>query len=139
MKPAETVLEFVDAVNRQHIDKMIGMMTPDHLFTDSLGKEIPDRRSMRDAWLCYFRMVPDYAIEVREVYTSKKSVVAVGTATGTYSKDGKSLPENRFTIRAAWRAVVERDRICEGQVLADNLPRRDLMAATADITAERTG
>ena len=137
MKPTETALEFVDAVNHQHIDKMVGMMTPDHLFTDSLGNSIPGRRAMRDAWLGYFRMVPDYQIEVRETFVKGRVVLAVGTAGGTFVPEGSTSGEERFNIQAVWRAVVERDRISAWQVFADNEPLRALIQASQNAASSQ--
>ena len=127
MTPAETVLEFIRAINARHVDKIVGMMTPDHQFTDSLGNEIPSRRAMRDAWLGYLEMVPDYAIDVEEVVENGTTVVALGKASGTYSPDGCLDPRNRWSMTAAWRATVSGDRIHRWQVYADNQPLRRLM------------
>ncbi len=136
MRPTETVREFVDAINHQHIDKMMGMMTPDHLFTDSLGNEIPGRRAMRDAWLGYFTMVPDYSITIQETLSDDRTVLVVGSARGKYKLHGQARDENTFTINAVWRAVIERDRICEWQVFADNKPLRDLMRVSDEQTTK---
>lgn len=127
MTPSETVLEFIRAINERHVDKIVGMMTPDHKFTDSLGNEIPSRRAMRDAWLGYLDMVPDYAIEVEDVAEMGTTVVAVGKASGTYSPDGCLDPRNQWSINAAWRATVMGDRIHRWQVYADNHQLRSLM------------
>ena len=129
MEPTETVLEFVKAINAQHIEKMVGMMTPDHCFIDSMGNRIPNRRAMRDAWLSYFKMIPDYRIEVSEAYASGSSVVVVGTASGHFSRDGRIEPENRWQVPAAWRGLVEGTRISEWQAFVDNEPLRRIMRA----------
>lgn len=127
MQPTETVLEFVDAVNHQHIDKIIGMMTPDHLFTDSLGNQIPGRRAMRDAWLGYFKMIPNYEITIDETFVDGRVVLAVGSARGDYAGPLDIGEDNTFAICGVWRAIVERDRIREWRVFADNKPLRDLI------------
>ncbi len=139
MLPTETVLEFVDAVNHQHIDKMIGMMTPDHLFTDSLGNQIPGRRAMRDAWLAYFNMVSDYKILIKETFVKDRVVLAVGSAQGEYSTPCHGSDETNFEISGVWRAVVERDRIREWRVFADNKPLRDLILSHEEDSADNGG
>ncbi|MBI4703591.1 MAG: nuclear transport factor 2 family protein [Deltaproteobacteria bacterium] len=131
MTPIETALAFVDAINRQHIDKLVGLMTPDHRFTDSLGKVIPGRRHMRDAWLGYFAIVPDYNIVVAETYADQSRVVVIGTASGTYSRDGELRLENRWVIPAAWRAVVDGDRVAEWNAFVDHEPLREAMRRAA--------
>jgi hypothetical protein len=109
------------------VDKIIGLMTPDHCFTDSLGNEIPSRRAMRDAWLGYLEMVPDYRIDVEEVFEKEDSVVIVGKASGTYSPDGCLDPRNRWSMTAAWRGKVKQGRVHRWQVFADNQPLRGLI------------
>jgi ketosteroid isomerase-like protein len=127
MRPSEIVMQFVEAVNDQHIDKMVGLMTPDHRFVDSLGKEIPGRRAMRDAWLGFFDIVPDYTITVEETLEHAQTVVILGKAGGTYSKDGDLPPQNCWQVPAAWKAVVDGARITEWRAFVDNEPLRRLM------------
>ena len=129
MSPTDTVLEFVKAINAQHMEKMVGMMTPDHCFIDSEGSRIPNRRAMRDAWMGYFKIVPDYRIEVSESFAEGPVVVVVGTAGGHFSRDGSIAPQNRWQVPAAWRAVVDGNRIAEWQVFVDNQPLRRIMLA----------
>jgi ketosteroid isomerase-like protein len=132
MTPTETVLEFVRAINARHIDKIVGMMTPDHTFVDPGGNAIPGRRAMRDAWLGYFEMVPDYLIEVEESLAAGQTVVVLGAASGTYSKDGCLDPRNHWDAPAAWRAEVEDERISRWQVFADLEPLRRIMRTSGD-------
>ena len=127
MTPTETVREFIAAINEHHIDKMVSMMTPDHTFVDSLGKVIPTRRAMRDAWLGFFEIVPDYTMTIAETMAEAQSVMAVGSASGTYAKDGELLPQNAWKVPAAWRAVTSGDRISTWQAFVDNEPLRRIM------------
>lgn len=127
MSPTEVVLAFIDAINSQSIDRIVGLMTPDHLFTDSLGKEIPGRRYMRDAWLGYFKLVPDYRITVAETFAEGDRVVVVGRAGGTFSPDGQLRPENRWQLPAAWRGRVDGHRVAEWNAFVDHEPLREAM------------
>jgi hypothetical protein len=72
-------------------------------------------------------MNPDYTVAVRETYCSDQAVVVVGSASATYSKDGTVAPENRWSVPAAWRAVVHDRRISEWQAFVDNEPLRRVM------------
>lgn len=56
------------------------------------------------------------------------AVVGVGTAGGTISADGQLLARNRWKIPAAWRAVIERGKVKEFRVYADNKPVYDILA-----------
>ncbi len=52
----------------------------------------------------------------------------LGTAQGTYARDGKLLPENKWSTPAAWRAQIKGSLVAEWRVYADNEPIRKLMA-----------
>lgn len=125
MSSAETVALFVSAINRRSIDDMIAMMTPDHLFVDSMGREILGRLAMREAWLEYFRLIDGYRIEVEEVFEKGTRVVVIGRAHGIcWTEDGDA----RWSVPAAWQAITERDRIREWRVFADSHPLYELMS-----------
>ncbi len=119
--------EFVHAINRQDIDALASLMTPDHTFIDSLGNTVAGRDRMRAGWTGYFGMVPDYSISIEESYGDGDVVVLLGVAQGTYkSKDGLSQ-ENRWHTPIAVRARVEDGLVAEWHVYADNEPLRALM------------
>jgi hypothetical protein len=45
----EAALKFLDGIN-QHVDKLAGCMTEDHVFIDSLGHTVNGREKMRAGW-----------------------------------------------------------------------------------------
>jgi uncharacterized protein (TIGR02246 family) len=118
---------FVDAINRQDVEGLAGLMTPGHRFVDSLGGVTEGREKMRAGWVGYFKMVPDYSIVVEETYVAGPIVVMLGMAGGTYTTDGELKAENRWETPAAWKAVVEGGLVAEWRVYADNEPMRELM------------
>lgn len=118
---------FVRAINSQNVDALAALMTPGHIFIDSLGNTIAGRDKMRAGWAGYFGIVPDYSINVEESFDDGLVVVLLGMARGTYkSKDG--LPEeNRWQTPVAIRARMEDGHVAEWRVYADNEPLRALM------------
>ena len=124
----EVALEFVDAINRQSIPDVAKLMSKNHVFVDSLGNVVEGREKMEQGWAAYFRMVPDYMVMIEETYAHGPVVVMLGTARGTYTRDGKLLPENKWQTPAAWRATVQNGQVTEWRVYADNEPIRRLMA-----------
>ncbi len=76
--------EFVRAINRQDIDALASLMTPDHTYIDSLGDTVAGRDRMRAGWAGYFSMVPDSSITIEESYGDGDVVVLLGVAQGTY-------------------------------------------------------
>jgi uncharacterized protein (TIGR02246 family) len=114
--------EFVEAINRQDAEALAGLMTEGHRFTDSLGSVVTGRERMREGWRGYFRMVPDYRIEIAETLSEGVVVVMLGVAGGTYAPAGE-----RWTTPTVVRARVDDGKVAEWQVYADNEPVRRLM------------
>jgi ketosteroid isomerase-like protein len=140
---------FVAAINRQDVGALAELMTPAHRFIDALANVVEGREKVRAAWVGYFRMVPDYRIDVVESYWSKEpgisdpsippsllsrfalddgsSVVLLGMARGTFAPDGALKPENRWETPVALRALIVNGKVAEWRVYADNEPMRRLM------------
>ena len=138
----EVARRFVEAINRQDVNALTELMTPNHQFTDSLGNTVRGRDSMREGWKLYFQMVPDYQLQVVETYVNESAVVMLGIAGGTYSHgfesvratgmpivlpDGTSKFMNKWQTPAAVRAKIEDGLVAEWQIFADNEPIRKLM------------
>jgi limonene-1,2-epoxide hydrolase len=139
---AESVAHaFVRAINRQDVDALAALMTPDHRFVDSLGTAVEGREAMRAGWAGYFRMVPDYSIAVEETICDPPVVVMLGMAQGTYHPIDEDLSmgtpenlsagdlkaENRWETPGAFRALIENGKVAEWRVYADNEPIRARM------------
>ena len=127
-EPEVVALAFVKAINRQDVEALAEWMTPQHRFVDSLGGVTEGRDAMRAGWAGYFRMVPDYTIEIKETYRLEQVVVMLGLVGGTYAPDGRLSEENRWQTPAALRAVIEDGKVVEWRVYADNEPIRQVIA-----------
>jgi ketosteroid isomerase-like protein len=119
---------FAGAICRQDVDALVELMTTEHRFIDTLGGITEGRETMRAAWAGYFRMVPDYTVDIEETYCAGPVVVMLGVVGGTYTADGQLSEENRWQTPAALRAVIEDGKVAEWRVYADNEPMRRLMA-----------
>ena len=86
---------------------------------------------MSARWRQYFRMVPDYRVEVVRAFVDGPDVMLVGAARGTYTVDGQLDPSNLWSTPAAWRARIHNGLVAEWQVYADNEPIRRCMARTS--------
>jgi len=126
--PESVAHAFLRAINRQDVDALVALMSPEHRFVDSLGKVVEGREKLREGWTAYFRMVPDYAVAVEETYPSEGGVVLLGVAQGTYTRNGTLHPENRWETPVAVRALVEDGLVVEWRVYADNEPIRRIIA-----------
>jgi ketosteroid isomerase-like protein len=128
-EPVEVVLRFIDCINAGDVAALAEMMTATHRFIDSEGVEHHGRDRMELGWRDYFRIVPDYAIDVERVFSEGCDVVILGTARGTYSRDGRLSAGDAWSTPAAWYARVEGALVQEWRVYADNDPIRRRMGA----------
>ena len=115
----DVVKAFIAAINRRAPSEISGLMTEDHTFVDSSGSIQSGRENMTAGWEEYFRMFPDYKIQVESILQDKAFVAVFGSASGTYNGKRGLVPENRIEMPAAWKAVVENDKIKLWQVYAD--------------------
>jgi len=117
----ETFHQFVAAINAHEVDSIAALMTPDHIFVDSLGNRVQGADNMRVGWRGYFAMCPDYRVAVEKAIAAGDTVLSVGEAGGTI--DGIA-----WRIPAAWQAVVRDGRVEEWRVFADNKPVYEILA-----------
>ncbi len=104
-------------------------MTADHTFVDSTGTTVTGRDAMAAGWRQYFRMFPDYRIEVDAILSEGDLVAILGSAMGTYVGTSGPVAENRVEMPAAWRAVVEDGKVKRWQVYADWTEGRRIIEA----------
>ena len=126
MRSSEVARSFVEAINAHDPAAIVALTTADHRFIDSLGQTVAAEQLLA-AWQGYFRMVPDYRITVTRWMTDDDNVIAIGTASGTFTTDGTIRAENAWSTPAAWRAVIRDGKVAEWQVYADNEPIRKIM------------
>jgi ketosteroid isomerase-like protein len=125
--PAETVLAFIRAINSHDPATLTNLMTNDHEFVDSLGVAEGGKDRMRQAWIAYFFMIPDYTIEVAEVFSQGTNVVVTGKASGTVAVRGELPPANTWEMPIAVQGEVRDGRVARWQVFADNEPVRQIL------------
>jgi len=129
MKPIDVALRFVERINAADLEGMGALMSPRHRLVDSLGDEIAGREKVLKAWKWYFRMVPEYRIDMSERFSRGPVVVLLGTARGAIPRRGKSSAGAGWSTPAVWRARIIGGQVAVWSVYADNEPIRRLMAA----------
>lgn len=115
----DVVKAFVAAINSGDVSQLTSLMTEDHTFVDSRGKTETGRDKMTDGWVWYFRMFPDFRIEIQNILQDRDLVAVFGSASGTYNGKRGLVPENRIEMPAAWKAIVANDKIKHWQVYTD--------------------
>ena len=118
-KEIAVVRDFIAAINEGNVSQLSRLMTDDHTFVDSGGKVVSGCDNMAKGWNEYFRMFPDYRMEVQNILQDGNLVAIFGSASGTYNGNRGLVPENRIEMPAAWRAIVENGKIKVWQVYAD--------------------
>ena len=121
-----TVEKFVAQINAHDPDGIIALCTADHVFTDSLGSTLSGSEQLKEAWVGYFSIFPDYRIEIESAVAQDTLVLACGFASASHAKSQKT-----WRIPAAWRARVADGHIAEWQVYADNKPVYELLSGEA--------
>jgi len=113
------VQAFNNAINEGNVELLSGLMTEDHTFVDASGAAHSGIKEMTEGWKVFFSMFPDYKNNFESILQDGQLVVALGTACGTYNGNRGLVPENRIEWVAAWKAIVENDKIKLWQVYAD--------------------
>jgi ketosteroid isomerase-like protein len=131
LNATQTVQRFVAHINSHDVDAIAALLTSDHRFIDSSGAVTQGRETLQAGWRQYFRMVPDYQIEVERTVADGPLVVLLGVARGTYTTDGTLSAENAWSTPAALRALVQEGLVAEWQVYADNELMRRRMAGAS--------
>ncbi|HLP13387.1 MAG TPA: nuclear transport factor 2 family protein [Flavobacteriales bacterium] len=117
------VHDFAKAISSQNVAAIYRLMTSDHTFIDALGNEISSAEVMKTGWAGYFEMFPDYHIELVDVFENGNMFAAFGFAGGTY----KGIKGKSWRLPAAWKVIVENNKIKLWQVYADTKMPFELM------------
>lgn len=115
-----TFEQFVAAINSHDVAALTALMSPNHLFIDSLGNRVEGAKAMESGWTEYFKMCPDYWIRVDTLISELDVVLAAGETGGTI--DGVA-----WRIPAAWRAITRNGILFQWQVFADNKPVYEIL------------
>lgn len=128
MTPTEIAYSFVAAINTDDADQLAKLMTENHTFVDADGSEHSGREEMRKGWKQYYSMVPDFQIHVKEALSRDNTVALFGIAEGTFVQNGRLEPENHWAVPAAWRAVVENDKVAVWQLFVNPEPMVEILS-----------
>src|SRR5262249_58900758 len=84
----KAAIAFVECINACDADGSCKLITKDHRFVDSTGAAHVGRERMREAWLQYFAMFPDYRIAISTTFSSGERAALFGTTCATYAANG---------------------------------------------------
>lgn len=115
------ILEYIKAINEADIDKLYSFMAPNYIFIDAHDNRMVGKEVMKQSWIEYFNMFPDYFIEVEEILDGDSSSAVFGYASGIYKNLKDKNNSNYYRVPAAWKVIVEDGLIKHWQVYADNV------------------
>jgi ketosteroid isomerase-like protein len=125
--PGSVVKDFITAINGANIEKIGSLMTDDHIFVDSQDNKSIGKDKMKQAWVGYFELFPDYKIEITETFEKDSLICIIGYASATYKNLKNSSNTNHWRIPAAWKAIIQDNKIKHWQVYADNIVVMDII------------
>jgi ketosteroid isomerase-like protein len=126
--PQSVALGFVAAINAADVDRLAALMTEDHEFIDTLNQSFRGRGPMREGWVGYYRLFPDYQIFLDRVLAGGDVVTLAGSTNGTLSEFGRealrradgTLPGmDELQGPALWTARIEGDKVAQWRVYWD--------------------
>jgi len=121
------LLDFVDAINKADIDKILNIMSDDHVLIDSHDNKVSGKDNLKQAWIGYFALFPDYKIEINETLEKDSLICILGYASGTYKNLQNDINSNFWRIPAAWTAIIKDNHVKHWQVYADNIIAMDII------------
>jgi ketosteroid isomerase-like protein len=117
--PADLAVAFNAAITAADPAALAGMMTDDHVFTDTEGSQATGKQACTAAWEGFFRAFPGYRNTFDEVWEDG----ATATMRGHSTCPGH--PE--LTGPAPWRAAARGDELTAWQVHDDTPENRALL------------
>ena len=118
----DTVMKFVEAINRQNMSLIIEMMSEDFKFIDTYGDE-ENKEKMKVGWQGYFEWFPDYHIEVDDYAENDDFSVIIGKASASYLGN----KEKYWEFPACWKVITSGTQIQTWQVFCDSKKQLDSM------------
>jgi hypothetical protein len=121
------ILDFIEAINKANIDGILNLMADDHILIDSQDNKMTGKDNLRQAWIGYFELFPDYKIEVNEILEKDFLTCILGSASGTYKNLKNIDNSNYWKIPIACAAIIKDDQIKQWQIYADNIIVMDII------------
>ncbi|HUL43590.1 MAG TPA: nuclear transport factor 2 family protein [Bacteroidota bacterium] len=112
-------LEFVQQINRHDVEGIGRLMSDDHVFIDAHGNAVEGKEKMRVGWKHYFEWFPDYRIDISITMEDHDLVLLCGEASASYQGLGNTDAARSWKLPAAWKAIVQSNKIKLWQVFAD--------------------
>lgn len=125
----QAALAFIEKINAHDVDGIVDSLSPDYEFVNSSGDRFHGSKFMRDEWTDQFRKHPDFRIRIGRVVADAQAVAIFGYSEGTYAPTGKLVPENRWSVPAAFLIMSRDGNITYFESFSDASMVYDMMQA----------
>jgi ketosteroid isomerase-like protein len=112
-------MRFVKAINDHDVNEIVKLMSEDHIFIDGKDNKSVGKKGMKESWEGYFELFPDYHLDISDVTENESIIGLFGYASGTFKNLTNKLNSNFWRVTAAWKAIVENNKIKLWQVYCD--------------------
>ncbi len=119
MTNKEIVNSFIKAINDHDVNGIYDLMSGDHIFIDGYGDKYEGKTGMKEGWQNYYKMFPDYHVEIIDIIENDPVIGLFGYASATYKNIKDELNSNYWRTPAAWKAIVNDKKIKYWQVFCD--------------------
>jgi limonene-1,2-epoxide hydrolase len=113
------VIKFVKAINDHDVNEIVNLMSEDHIFIDATNHKTVGKTEMKEGWKRYYKLFPDYRIDISDITENESVIGLFGYANATYKNLTNELNSNFWRISASWKAIVEDNKIKHWQVYCD--------------------
>lgn len=113
------VIRFVKAVNDHDVNEIVNLMSDDHIFIDGTNHATFGKKVMKEGWIGYYELFPDYKIEITDITENESMIGLFGYVNATYKNLTNTLNSNVWRITASWKAIVENNKVKHWQVYCD--------------------
>jgi ketosteroid isomerase-like protein len=127
MEIKDILRNFINAINDHNVNNIYSLMADDHVFFDAWGGKTIGKDTMKNGWEGYFKMFPDYKIEIMDIYFNENRIAVFGFASGTFENRKTETNENYWKVPAAWQVEIQNEKIKLWQVCADQKKATDIL------------
>jgi hypothetical protein len=119
---------FIDAINRNDLDRLGELMTDDHQLEVFYEPPLTGKAANLDAWRGYLSSFPGYAIYPHQIAERDNRVAALGHTKASHL--GLSDKEEAMLL-LIWVAVVEDGKLATWQLMHDTAEHRQQLGLSS--------
>jgi len=112
-------IRFVKAINDHNVDEIHNLASEDYTFVDAYGDKYVGKKDLKEGWKSYYELFPDYKIEITDILENDSSLGLFGFVSATYKNIKDESNSNFWRVPAAWKAVIENNKMKYWQVFCD--------------------